>query len=453
MTSGTRETPPGAVRRWRTWIGRLSGSTAARGATTLVDQGIVSLTNFLAGVIVGRYCSRGELGLYSLAFSLLLLVVSFQSALVSVPYTVYCVRVPEEDRAAYSGSTLVHQLSLMVLSVVVLAVGGLLLAGRVGPPGLAQVVLVVACGLPLFMGREYLRQLFFARLERWPPLLLDAVVAIVQVGSLLALARSGRLSAAAAYVTAGVACGCGVLVSAITVRRWFAWRRARVLPDLKMNWATGRWTFANGLVSLAGAQLYPWLIAASRGAEETGILAACMGVTYLTNPLILGLGNFLAPHAMHAHASGGFVAVRRILRKATLGLAGVMAVVCPTLFIAGGALLRLVYGARYDGYGLTVGALSLAQAVDVLAMPASYALFLFDRPDVIVKSNLIVLGATVTAGAVLVHLLGPLGVALGLLCGNGLATMFRWRAYGRLAAALATERPRVAPAALFEVGS
>ncbi len=453
MTSATRETPPGTVGRRRSWIGRLAGSTLARGATTLADQGIVSLTNFLTGVIVGRYCSRGELGLYSLAFSLLLLIVSFQSALVSMPYTVYCVRVSEEDRAAYSGSTLVHQLSMAVLSMVVLAVASPLLAARMGPRGLAQVVLVLACAAPFFMGREYLRQLFFARLERLPPLLLDAVVAIVQLGALLALARSGRLSAAAAYVAAGVACACGLLVSAMTVRRWFAWSRARVVPDLRMNWATGKWTFANGLVALAGAQLYPWIIAASRGAEEAGVLAACMGVTYLTNPLVLGLGNFLAPHAMHAHASGGFVAVRRILRNATLGLTGVMAVVCPALFIVGGTLLRLIYGARYDGYGLTVGALSLAQAIDVLAMPASYTLFLFDRPDVIVKSNFIVLGVTVTAGVVLVRLLGPLGVALGLLSGNGLAAIFRWRAYSRLAAALATEQPLVAPATLSEVGS
>jgi hypothetical protein len=43
-------------------LGPRAGAAARQGATTIVDQGIVSITNFLTGVIVARGWWRGEGG-------------------------------------------------------------------------------------------------------------------------------------------------------------------------------------------------------------------------------------------------------------------------------------------------------------------------------------------------------------------------------------------------------
>jgi hypothetical protein len=61
-------------------IDLISHPTSRKGLLSLIDQMIVSLSNFLSGVIVGRACGAEEFGLYSLGFSLLLCAAHVQGA-------------------------------------------------------------------------------------------------------------------------------------------------------------------------------------------------------------------------------------------------------------------------------------------------------------------------------------------------------------------------------------
>ena len=48
-----------------------------KGWFSLVNQGVVSATNFLTGVLIGRFCTKEEFGLFVLGFSIVLLVLGF----------------------------------------------------------------------------------------------------------------------------------------------------------------------------------------------------------------------------------------------------------------------------------------------------------------------------------------------------------------------------------------
>jgi O-antigen/teichoic acid export membrane protein len=411
------------------------GAAARQGVTTLVDQAIVSSTNFLTAVIVARGASAGELGLYSLGFGVVVLLACVQGALVSIPYNVYAMRVPAEERRAYTGSTLVHHLCVSGASAALLAAAGLLLAGR-SVPGVAAVVSMLAVAVPFTLAREYGRQLLFSNLRYASALLLDAAVAAVQLGLLLALARDARLSAAAAYGAIAAACALAVALFAAMARRLFQLAPRRILPTFRMNWATGRWSLAAGVAAVASAQLYPWFTAATRGPDEAGVLAACFGITALANPLLIGTGNFLAPQIMHAYARGGLRAVQRVTRLALVAVTAAMALLCLLLFLAGGALLGFVFGPRFAPHGLAVGVLSLSLVADWLSLPAHYALFFMDRARVMFKCSAIVLATTVLVGFALVSALGAMGAAIGLLVGHSLATAFKWREYRRRVASV-----------------
>jgi O-antigen/teichoic acid export membrane protein len=413
------------------WLGSRAGATAREGVTTVADQGIVSITNFLTGVIVARSSSREELGLYSLGFGVVLLLTSVQTSLISVPYNVYGMHIPDVERRAYTGSTLIHHLCISLLSAALLGTAGLVVGHTGAMTGVGAVVSMLAVTVPFTLAREFGRQLFFSRLRFSSALLLDTVVAVLQLGALLWLARGGALSARAAYAVTGAACAVAVALWAVMARRLFSIEPRRVLPTFRLNWITGRWSLAAGAAAVASAQLYPWFTAASRGADQAGVLAACMGITALTNPLLIGMGNFLAPKIMHAHAEGGLPAVQRVTRIALVVVAGAMAVMCPLLFIFGGELLTRIYGPHYADHGLAVGVLSLAIVADWLSLPAHYALFFMDRAKVMFKSNAIVLVVTVVLGFALVAVIGVVGAGLGLLVGNSLATAFKWREYRR----------------------
>src|SRR4051794_27056330 len=90
---------------WR-W---LRGDGGQKGVA-LADQAIVSGASFVTTLVVGRVGGAEELGVYSLGFTLLVLALSFQDALVSSPYTVYSYRLESEDRARFAGSALTQLL-------------------------------------------------------------------------------------------------------------------------------------------------------------------------------------------------------------------------------------------------------------------------------------------------------------------------------------------------------
>ena len=63
-----------------------------QGIISLADQAVASATNFVTGIIIARTCSKEELGLYMLGFSLILLMTDFQTSLITTPYMVYAPR-------------------------------------------------------------------------------------------------------------------------------------------------------------------------------------------------------------------------------------------------------------------------------------------------------------------------------------------------------------------------
>jgi O-antigen/teichoic acid export membrane protein len=435
------------VGQLRSRLGQRAGATIRQGVTTVLDQGVASLTNFATGVIVARGASSDEFGLYSLAASVLLLLTGLQSALVSLPYNVYCMRVPDEERRRYTGDVLLHQVALSLGVAAVVAPAGLAVGWLGRGDGLAAVLLVVALVAPFALAREFGRQVFFTRLRFGSALRLDLAAAVVQLLGLTLLWTSGRLSARSAYVATGLASCVAAALWLVPARPLITLRPGRTtLAHFRMNWATGRWSLGATAVSVLAAQMYPWLIATSRGLAEAGTLAACAGIVAMTNPLLIGMGNLLSPRIMHAFSEGGLAAVERVARTGLLLFLLVMVIMCPLLFLAGGELLGRVYGPRYASNGFTLGLLSVALVADWISLPAHYALLVTDRADVMLKANLLVVAVNAVLGFALVRLLGPPGAALGLLTGNALASAFKWREYRRGRLAFAADEKAAAPA-------
>src|SRR5438132_4331641 len=111
-------TKTGTERRLGSWS-RFFDTGSGNQALALIDQAVVSGTSFLTTILIGRWCGAGELGVYSLGFSLLVSWGSVQNSLISLPYTIYRLRSREGTQEECAGSALVHN---GLLSAVALAV-------------------------------------------------------------------------------------------------------------------------------------------------------------------------------------------------------------------------------------------------------------------------------------------------------------------------------------------
>jgi O-antigen/teichoic acid export membrane protein len=416
---GIGETRRGKEERW-TAVRPLNTAWGTWGthALALADQAIVSGASFLTTVLIARWTFPSELGLYSIAISLLISSFAIQESLISLPYTIQQGQ-SIGTRAEHAGSALALCGLLSALGIVALALTALgMTAGNIDPK-LVAMIWVLAAIAPFALVREFGRQFAFAHLRTGQALILDAAVATIQLAGLGWLGWTGRISGAAACAVLGFACALVAMVWLYLAHRSFAIRWQQISATMLQSWTIGKWLFANQItVSVQGYVAY-WLLAALAGMTATGVYAACMSVVLFANPLIMGLGNILTPRSVLALRTGGSARLRLQVIRDSLLLGAAMTLFCLLVLFAGEGVLRLLYhGDPYVGHGHTLLILALAMLLMAIGMPAGGALSSMQRPREVFWTGLF--GAVVTI--LLVWQLAAehdvLGAAYGFLAGN-----------------------------------
>jgi O-antigen/teichoic acid export membrane protein len=422
---------------------RILRSAAGKNGLALVDQAVISGTNFLTTVLIARWCGAGELGAYSLGFSLLVAWSCAQDALLALPYTICRLNPPEGTQQEYAGSVLVHQwmLSALVLVVLVAVAAGLTWGGAA--PGVTAVTWMLAAALPFAALRELGRRFAFAHLRVTQALILDGLASAVQITGLFWLMTLGKLSAASAYAVIGVAFALRSAIWLYLARNDFAIRWPRVWPAMQHNWSLGKWLFAWQATLAVQAYFIHWLLALLLGTTATGVYAACMTVVLFSNPFVLGIANALAPRAAHALSEGGIGELRRVIFHTTLLLGTVMTLFCAVVLLSAEELMGWLYdGPQYRGNGHTVALLALAMLASALGMPATNGLMAAKRTRTVFLLAILALGVTVVLVPGLVIWWGLPGAAAGFLVGNVVGSVARWIAFSEL---VVRTCPRPAP--------
>ena len=416
----------------------LTDPLASNGSLALLDQALVSGTNFATSVIIGRLCSKGELGLYALGLSIFFVARGIQDQVVGTPYMVYCNHRRGKALASYTGSILVHQLGLsLVIMFGLLGIIGLSTRG-IGPAGLTPTVWALLGAIPFLLLRDWARQVTFAHLRLPVAILLDLTICVLQLTALLMLAHLQLLSVTAVYLAMG-------LSSAIAVLGWFLLRRqplhfipAQIIADWWHNWSLAKWALGCLLLSAGVPYIAPWTLAAAHGVRATGVLAACTSLAGVAQMFLMGMSNYLSPQTARAYAAGGIVELRRVLRNGALLLSATIGSFCLLLLLWGDRLLVFVYGGKYAGYGVVIACAAgcvLAYAYDTLAANALWAM---ERPQANFAGNLAALVVTAAAAFLLIQPLGPTGAALTTFSGAVAGAVVRGVTVLRL---FARERP------------
>jgi O-antigen/teichoic acid export membrane protein len=382
---------------------------------SVLDQGVVSGTNFATSVLLGRFTSQEELGVYYLALSVVYFTRGVQEQLVSAPYMIYCSRRQGAALAEYAGSALVHQCVVMLATAIVL-IAALLLG--VLPSGVATAFWLLVVAAPLMLVREFARQMAFAHLDLKRATLLDIAAATLQFAALFGLAISGRLTITTTLASLAIASGLATVGWLATSRQRMVARAASALSDWFHNWTFARWALASQLLACTTPYVMPWVVAISHGEAQTGLLGACSTLVGLSNTFLQGLCNFLSPRAAQAFSQGGVAELRSVLTKTALLFFATLGGLAVIAFLLGEQIAVVVYGPSFAGAGMIVGVLSLSVLANSAGVVAGNGLWAMERPKANFVADLCSLGIVIVAAVALVPTLGPLGAAIATLAGT-----------------------------------
>lgn len=390
---------------------------ARGGLLALTDQGLVSGTNFLTTILIGRFAGQEALGYYSLGFTFLVFILCLQESLVLSPFIVFGARMRGEERREYSGRVTVQHLALLLLSAALFFAIGIVAWASDSPAAWTGVLFILALTVPLALVRDFHRRMAFADLRMGTAVVLDGTTSVVQLAGLVLLALLGVLSAVTAHGMVAVACAVAGMTAVIMTWQTLHVRTRGSLKVLGDNWSFGKWLVAGQMNGVAHGFVLYWLLGLLAGSSATGAFSACMSVVMLSNPLILGMSNFIGPGLAHAYAQGSRPAVLRIVGKSTLIVAGLLSLFSVFLIVFGDTLLGLLYGAEYTGNQATLTWLALAVLAGSLTIVADHGLRSMERPGLSFACGMAGTITTLVMAVVLVRTHGMAGAACGYCLG------------------------------------
>ncbi|MEQ1904386.1 MAG: lipopolysaccharide biosynthesis protein [Pirellulaceae bacterium] len=415
----------------RSLVGRLRRIASRPGfihtPLSLLDQTIVSGTSFLTTVMIGRVCGAEELGVYSLAFTLVVLLTNLQTAVLSTPYTIHGNRLSGQERHEFAGSVFVHCLMFMAATSLCLALIAIGLFVFQPSNSYIYVMWGLAASMPLLLLREFVRRFAFTHFQILTVLAVDISATVIHFFGLWLLLQNELLTTVNAYLVIAVSCAIASGIALAYLKNGIAVRWHNVFPELGRSWLLGRWLAATRGASLVQSYAVYWILAGFIGTAATGVYAACMTLLMAANPFIIGIGNLLEPQAARALAQGGVSQMRRVVWHATLLLGSVMGLYCGALVFFGGWIVPLLFkGQQFENQGAVIAILALGTLTHVWATGSTHGLRILERPDLSFRASILSLVITLTLSVILVPLFGLLGGAWAVFAGDIAATTMRW---------------------------
>jgi O-antigen/teichoic acid export membrane protein len=402
------------------------------GGLAVADQAAVSATTFLTTVAVGRVDGADGLGLFTLAFALIVIVIVVQEAMIGIPYAVFANRAEAAARAAYAGTLLLHHLVLSGL-----VTGALVLAAAVATDagaGRGQAVLwTLAAVTPMALLRDFCRRLLLAELRVGAALGVDAAAGALQLLALAWLWSTHRLSAETALAAHGVAGAVVAVAWLVPARSRFVLRGGGVRETSRETLAFGKWILGAQVTSAVHGYLVPAALALAFGAQATGRFTACETVVMLSNPIMLSAGNILTPQATRAVARGAAPAVWPVVWRAVAVLGAVLGLFGVLVAAFGTRVLEVLYGTHVAGGHVTMILLALSVLLASPGIAFDAGLRAVGRPSLTFRAGLLSLSVSLVALAALMVPLGIVGAAGAVLGGRVAGTVARYVALRRAA--------------------
>jgi O-antigen/teichoic acid export membrane protein len=393
----------------------------SRASWTLVDQGVVSLGNFILNVQLARDLAAADYGKFALFLGAIFALRCFDYSLISYPLSL---RLSETSRDAHPSlltNTALLAAMLAFALALPLAFGILLLEGN------DILFAATACYLAWQM-QETMRRCLLAEFRFRAAVTGDATSYIGQSIVIGVLASMSELTLVSALHAMSATFVAGALVHASKLQ--FGRPNLACAASLARNYfSIGKWSLVYYEILILRAQFFPWTLAAIAGTAATATFQAASNISNFMNPIALGIGNAIPQAAALARQSSGVVAAWNVARGYLLfGLPPII-IICASGLLAPQLILRLMYGAAspYLDATLCVQLLVVATAADYVAEMIGKSLLGLGAGKLAFLVNVVGMVAAVLTLPLIITL-GVVGASLGLAMANLVRFIAAWMA-------------------------
>ena len=394
------------------------------GGIALIDQGTISLSNFLTSVIVARSLDLHGFGLFTLALTLLFAGNALQGALVTGPLNVLIAGRDQDGRRRF-----ITTIGTIQLGLIVVLEGVALLGFVMSDAELAPVALAVAVAILGWQTQEFGRRVLYVE-ERYADALANDFLSYGgQVAACAILAAGGGMTTVTALLGVGCTSFAAGVLALIAVRH-----RLGVTPslaDARLSLHHGVWLAAGEVAQFISARLPAFLVAAFVAVSASGILGAALLLLNPLNVVVFSLWSVVPMRLAKIRAEQGEEAAGRMFRHIQLVTTPPVVAFCVFAAVLGEILLDVLYGNQYSGYGWLVGILAVFSIVRFHSGLVIAGLWSRRMSRSIFTGHVVGAVVAIVAGVSLVATFGLAGAGLAMIVATTISTIVWWIAYLR----------------------
>lgn len=414
---------------WRT----LTGETARGGAAAAADQAILSLTNFLAAVMLGRSVEPMEFGVYAVGYLGLHLARAVQEGVLIQPLSALAPGMGEDVfRRHVSGAAVLQVLAAVASSLAALSLGAVLwwTGNDVAGPTVLSLWFVLLTWQP----QEFLRRVFYSRGHVGAAIANTLVASVVRIAVLAVALRAGADQGATGLHAIAWGALAGLVLGIIQSRRVWTRVAVSVTGVWRSQWALGRWVMAATIGNWLALEVYPLLTAGLVSFAAAGVYRALQTIVAPVHAFLRTIDTFFTPRIAKLYDRAGRQAVRRQLLL-IYGLCGVpIGLGLAAVMLEPARLLRWFYGTTYAAFTTELRLMAVFYGLWFAYAPLQIALKAVQRTRPIFVANAISLTLMLTIGVVAIQAWGVRGTVFGQALGAlvvGVFVGFGWRAWFR----------------------
>lgn len=404
---GAEPTAGPGLRTYVTWAGKASAA--------IVDQGLFAGANFLVSLLMARWVSETAFGAFSVAYVGFQLVANVHASVLAEPMLVFGSGRFADGFGAYRRAvSRMHWVLSAGLALVGAAAAGILrLAGQ---PTLAAATIGAAVALPAILLQWLLRRAQYVRGNPRDAASGGAIYLAVMLVAVLALWRSGALTALTAFLAMGA--------SSLAASAYFAVRLARgptgpaAVPfrtALAAHWDYGRWAALTSLLLWVPTNIYYVLLPAFAGLAEVAGLRAAANLVMPVLHANSAVAMLLVPTFTRGAAAGGRSGLARRVRGTLAAMLLLSGAYAGLLAVAGRPIMSFLYDGRYDAYAYLLVGFALLPLSATVTTVFGAALRALEQPRLIFWSYLTSSVLALSVGFALVARLAAGGALAGLL--------------------------------------
>lgn len=410
-----------------------SGVTARKGYLSMVDQGVISLSNFIAAVYIARTLIPKEFGVYAVGYLLLRFVRSAQEGLIIQPMTTFGAPLAHKEYRRYFTNSFIFQLIFSLsFSIGAAVVGRFLtdLGNDTAGPALFSLWFVFL----LWPLEEFLRRAFYTRGKIIQATVISLMSNTFRIGFLLWLGSNTRLTPAGGLDAIAWGSVIALIPGLLVLRKDFTLDLSRTdtMATARNNWEFGRWVLGAIIANWVAIEVYPLITAGMISFAATGAYRAVQNLVAPVHVLLRGMDTFLTPLMSRNYNQGGTKYLANTLKLAYyIAILPILAIlIFATIFSV--PLLRILYADTYIAYADGVILIATFYFLWFSYWPLQTAFKALKRTRPIFIANITAILTMFTVGLALVSRFGVYGAFAGQAVNALITSILLWRAWFKL---------------------